>query len=215
MRRVVHATCAAWATLVDVPGRRCRWLSRYWYASSAFARPQGVRAQGSLRRSSLCPMAPTPLLPEESSAPRAFTRRSSPARARLPLNAGIARKATTRRRCPHRARGRGWQAKLAPEWTRGPSGLNRPSRYRLRCTGRRRSETGCCVQNRSSAWVLPWLSGAALLSVTAGLLAHALVSSSGVPATTAWLAGVTASAAAARILLATPAAIKALMDLRA
>ncbi|GAA4071705.1 hypothetical protein GCM10022284_04270 [Streptomyces hundungensis] len=62
--------------------------------------------------------------------------------------------------------------------------------------------------------MLLWISGAGLLAVVTGLLAYALVSRSGVPAATAWLAGITASAAAARILVGVPGAIKALKDLR-
>ncbi|MFB6951523.1 hypothetical protein ACFCXP_18015 [Streptomyces niveus] len=48
----------------------------------------------------------------------------------------------------------------------------------------------------------------------AGLLAYVLVSRPGMPTAAAWLAGITAAAATARALLAMPAAIKALKDLR-
>ncbi|MFF5469234.1 hypothetical protein [Streptomyces achromogenes] len=62
--------------------------------------------------------------------------------------------------------------------------------------------------------MLLWMSVAGLLSIVTCLLGYALVSSSGVPAAAAWFAGIAASAAAARILIAMPTAIKALKDLR-
>lgn len=130
------------------------------------------------------------------------------------LSAGTARKTTTPRSRPQHVGGGRCRASSLPVPTCRPPGPDRPSRYRLRRPGRRHPKADWLAQNHSGAWVLPWMSAAGLFAVLTGLLAHALASRSGVPAATAWLAGITASAAAARILLALPGAIKALKDLR-
>lgn len=217
MRRGTFAGWAVCAILVDFPSRSCRRPSRPRYAPSTAASRPRLRTQSALRCSPSwnlsCPTAPTPPHPDELNAPRTCTRRSSTEEARL-LSTGTARKTPATRSHRHHVGVGRCRASCFPAPTCRPPGPDQPSGYHLRRPRRKRSKPDCLAQNHSGAWVLPWMSAAGLLSVLTGLLAYALVSRSGVPAATAWLAGITASAAAARILLAAPGAIKALKDLR-
>lgn len=217
MRRIAPLGWPARVALIRLPRRSCRRLSRCRYAPSTLAARPRLRA-GSLQRSparqTSYPMAPTPVRPDESCGSRALAMRSLDGEVRL-LTASTARKTAPRHSCPHQAQVWGWWAGLAPTPTRGaPAPGGRVVRYRLRCLKRRRSKASCLAPNRSGTWVLSWMSVAGILSTMAGLLAYVLVSRPGMPTAAAWLAGITAAAATARALLAMPAAIKALKDLR-
>lgn len=216
-RRGTFAGWAACAILVDFPSRSRRSPYRPRQAPSAVASRPRLSSRSSLRCSLAwnlsCPTAPTLPRTDDLNAPRTCAGRS-PIEEKQLLRTGAARKTTaTCSRAHHAGVGR-CGASSFPAPACRPPGPNRPSRCRIRPPGRKRSPVDGLVQNGSGAWVLLWISGAGLLAVVTGLLAYALVSRSGVPAATAWLAGITASAAAARILVGVPGAIKALKDLR-
>lgn len=218
MHRGTFAGWAVCAILVDSRTRSCRRLSQPRHAPSAATGRPRLRTQSSLRCSPSwnlsCPTAPTPPPPDGLNAPRACARWSTAEEARL-LSTGTARKTTTTRSRPHHVFEVGrCRASSFPAPTCRPRGPDRPSPYRLRRSGRKRPKADCLAQNHTGTWVLPWMSVAGLLSVLTGLLAYAFVSRSAVPEATAWLAGISASAAAAKILLTVPGAIKALKDLR-
>ena len=217
-RRMATAARSARTALIGFPRGNCRRLSRCGHAPVALTVRPRLWALDSPRcsrsRKPPCPSAPTPIRADESSVPRAFARRSSYTEARL-RGASPTGKTTPRRSCPHHARVEKWRGKLAPAWTRNaPAPEIRAVRFPRRGPGRRGSAAAWPAPNRSGTWVLSWVSVAGLLSTLTALLAYVLGGCSGVPATAAELAGVTAWAAAARIVLAVPSAIRELRDLR-
>lgn len=219
MRRMALGRWSTYIALISLPKRRCRPPSQCRHISLVSTIPRRLRAPGPRHCSqSWKPprlLASASARRDEPRIPHAFARRWSLSTEERYLSVGATRRATTCCSCPHCSSVRGWWATLAPTSDYGAPILDaRPKRYRSHSPRRRRSEADCPVSIRSGNRVLPWMSVAGLFTAMAGLLAYMLASSSDVPTPAAWLAGITASAAAARVFLAVPAAIKALRDLR-